>query len=184
LFSSFSRNKLPIEQSAIAASDVAVVRLEEVMAMKIDEVLSSRQIPFERLHHRPAYAANRVAQVLHVPGKEMAKSVLLRAANEYILAVLPATHRVDREQLRQKLGEGPLEFASENDMDRLFPDCEPGAIPPFGSLYQMRTLVDESLTEDRRIVFEAQNHEEAISMAYQDYESLEHPVKARFARHV
>jgi Ala-tRNA(Pro) deacylase len=149
--------------------------------MKLDELLTSRHIPFERLHHRPVYTANRIAQVLHVPGKEMAKSVLLRGDHGYVLAVLPATHQVDLEQLRQDMGEARMEMASEEDMDRLFPDCERGALPPFGSLYQLPTLVDESLAEDEQIVFESQNHEEAIRMRYSDYEALEHPRKGHFA---
>jgi len=152
--------------------------------MKLDELLESRHIPFERLHHRPAYTANRVAQTLHVPGKEMAKTVLLRTGRGYVVAVLPATHQVDLEQVRQQLGEERVEMAAESDMDRLFPDCERGAIPPFGSLYQLPTVVDESLAQDEQIVFEAQNHEDAIRMTYRDYEALEHPMKGHFATHI
>ena len=152
--------------------------------MKLDEMLTNRHIPFERLHHRSAYTANRIAQVLHVPGKEMAKTVLLRAGAGYALAVLPASYRVDLDQVRRELGEEWVEMGSEEDMDHLFPDCERGAIPPFGSLYHLPTLVDESLADDEQIVFEAQNHEEAIRMAYRDYEALEHPRKAHFAQHI
>jgi Ala-tRNA(Pro) deacylase len=152
--------------------------------MKLDELLSSHHIPFERLHHRPVYTANRVAQALHVPGREMAKTVLLRTGRGYMLAVLPATHRVDLERVRQDLGDEKVEMASEEEMDRLFPDCERGAMPPFGSLYHLSTLVDESLTKDELIVFEAHNHEDAIRMSYRDYESLEHPRMGHFAEHV
>jgi Ala-tRNA(Pro) deacylase len=149
--------------------------------MKLDELLSSRHVPFERLHHRPEYTANRVAQALHVPGREMAKTVVLKTGRGYLLAVLPATHRVDLERVRQDLGEAHVEMASEEEMDRLFPDCERGAMPPFGSLYQLPTLVDESLAQDEEIVFEAQNHEDAIRMTYRDYEALEHPRKGHYA---
>jgi Ala-tRNA(Pro) deacylase len=149
--------------------------------MKLNEFLRERHIPFERMQHRPVYTANRVAQVLHVPGKEMAKTVLLRAGSRYLMAVLPATHKVDLEELRRELGEEQLELATEQDMDQLFPDCERGALPPFGSLYQMPTVVDESLAADEQIVFEGQNHEEAIRMAYRDYEAVEHPRMGHFA---
>ncbi len=149
--------------------------------MKLDEFLSSRRIPFERLHHRPAYTAQRVAQVLHVPGKEVAKAVLVRTDSGHVLAVLPATRQVDLQRVRDCLGDQRAELASEAEMERLFPDCEQGALPPFGSLYQLPTLVDESLAEDEEIVFEAQSHEEAIRMAYRDYDALEHPRKGRFA---
>ena len=133
--------------------------------MRLDELLTSRHIPFERLPHRPAYTANRMAQALHVRGKDVAKTVLLRTSHGHVLAVLPATHAVDLEQLRRDLGEERVELAPEEEMDRLFPDCERGAIPPFGSVYHLPTLVDESLAEDEQIVFEAHNHKEAIRMA-------------------
>ncbi len=150
--------------------------------MNLDEFLDSRHVPFERLRHRAAYSANRVAQALHVPGKEVAKSVLLRTGRGYALAVLPSTHQVDLESARRDLGEERVEMANEDEMERLFPDCERGALPPFGSLYQMPTLVDDSLAEDEQIVFEGQTHEDAIRMAYRDYEAVEHPRHGHFAR--
>lgn len=149
--------------------------------MRLDEFLSSRHVAFERLHHRPEYTANRMAQALHVPGREVAKCVLVRAGHGYALAVLPATHRVDLDLLRQDLGEDDLAMATEDEMDQLFPDCERGAMPPFGSLYYLPTVVDESLADDDKIVFESQSHEEAIRMAYRDYEALEHPHRCHFA---
>ena len=152
--------------------------------MKVDELLTNHHVPFERLHHRPVYTANRIAQELHVPGKEMAKTVLLRSDRGYVLAVLPATHRVDLMEIRDKLGFEDVEMAGEGEMNRLFPDCDVGAIPPFGSLYRLTTVVDESLAEDEKIVFETQNHEEAIRMSYKDYEEIEHPVRGRFSHHV
>jgi len=149
--------------------------------MKLEEFLTSRGVAFERLHHRPAYSANRVAQALHVPGKEVAKTVLLRTGRGYTLAVLPAACQVDLRRLEEDLSGEPVEMASEAEMGRVFPDCETGAMPPFGSLYQLRTVVDESLAQDEQIVFEGQTHEEAIRMAYRDYEALEHPLKGHFA---
>ena len=152
--------------------------------MRLDEFLSNQHVPFRRLHHQPAYTANRVAQALHVPGREVAKSVLVSTGHGYVLAVLPATHRVDLERLRQDLGEERVGLATENEMERLFPDCERGAMPPFGSLYQLPTLIDESLAEDEEIVFEAQDHQEAIAMAYRDYVAVEHPRMGHFAERV
>jgi Ala-tRNA(Pro) deacylase len=124
-----------------------------------------------------------MAQELHVPGREVAKSVLLRTGRgHFVLAVVPATHRVDLERLREYLGEDRLDLASEAEMEKVFPDCEKGAMPPFGSLYQVPTVVDERLAADDEIVFEAHNHEEAIRMAYDDFEELEHPRHGRFVR--
>jgi Ala-tRNA(Pro) deacylase len=152
--------------------------------MRIEDLLSSRHVPFERLPHRTTYTANHMAQALHIPGREVAKTVLLRTDQGYALAVLPATHRVDLEEASRELGVGRVELATEEEMERLFPDCERGAIPPFGSLYHLPTLVDETLAEDERIAFEAQNHEEALCISYRDYEELEHPRKGHFACHV
>jgi Ala-tRNA(Pro) deacylase len=152
--------------------------------VNLDDFLNSRRIPFEHLRHRPCYTANRTAQMLHVPGKDVAKSVLLRTDRGYVLAVLPATHQVNLDEVRGELGVERVEMASEAEMERLFPDCERGALPPFGSLYHLETLVDESLAGDERIVFDAQSHEDAIHMTYRDYESLEHPRKGHFAHHI
>jgi Ala-tRNA(Pro) deacylase len=149
--------------------------------MRLDEFLTGRGVAFERLHHRPAYSASRVAQALHVPGREVAKTVLLRTGRGYALAVLPATRQVDLRRLAEDLWGEEVEVASEAEMGRVFPDCEAGAVPPFGSLYHLQTVVDESLAPDEQIVFEAQTHEEAIRMAYRDYEALEHPIRGHFA---
>ena len=149
--------------------------------MRLDEYLTSQHVPFRRMPHRPVYTASQVAQSLHVPGQEMAKTVLLRTGSGYLLAVLPATRRVDLDRLRRELNEDRLELATEGDMERLFPDCERGAMPPFGSLYRLPTVVDEMITADEEIVFEGQNHEEAIRMAYRDYEAVEHPRVGHFA---
>jgi Ala-tRNA(Pro) deacylase len=149
--------------------------------MKLDELLTDHAVPFERLHHQPAYTASRRAQALHVPGKMVAKTVLLRTDQGYVVGVLPANRRVDLDQVRACLGDEWVEMASEAEMERLFPDCERGALPPFGSLYHLQTLVDESLERDGEIVFEGQTHEEDIRMAYRDFEAIEHPRKGRFA---
>jgi Ala-tRNA(Pro) deacylase len=152
--------------------------------MKLEELLTERHIAFEQLQHAPAYTANRTAQALHVPGKDVAKTVVLRVDNRYVLAVLPATHRVDLEEIRQELGAERVAMASEEEMDRVFPDCERGAVPPFGSLYHLETLVDEALAADDQIVFDAQSHQGAIRMRYRDYEAMEHPRLGHFGRHI
>jgi Ala-tRNA(Pro) deacylase len=149
--------------------------------MRLVDFLNRQGIPHTRLHHRPAYTANRIAQVLHVPGKEMAKTVLVRTDHGHVLAVLPATHLVDLECLREALGEEHAWLASETEIETLFPDCERGAMPPFGSLYDLPTLIDESLADDEEIVFEGENHEEAIRMKYADYLAAEHPRIGHFA---
>jgi Ala-tRNA(Pro) deacylase len=151
--------------------------------MRLDEFLSRNHVSFERLRHPSTYTANRIAQALHVPGRKMAKSVLVRTNHGYMLVVLPASCRVDLDQLRQELGEQEVELATEDEIEQLFSDCERGAMPPFGSLYHLPTVVDETLAQDE-IVFEGQDHEEAVKMAYKDYETIEHPRKGHFACHL
>jgi Ala-tRNA(Pro) deacylase len=154
---------------------------KEGAIMRLDEFLTQRHVPFQWLHHPPVYTANRVAQVLHVKGREMAKSVLLRTGHGYVLAVLPATCKVDMTRMREELKEDRVDLASEMEMERVFSDCERGAMPPFGSLYNLPTVVDESLSLDEEIVFEGQDHEDAIRMKYRDFAAVENPRMARFA---
>src|SRR5262245_23935325 len=113
--------------------------------MRLDDFLNRQRIPFTRLPHRTCYTANHMAQTLHVPGKDVAKTVLVPTPHGHVLAVLPATHRIDLERLREDLGEEDAALAAEGDMEQLFPDCERGAILPFGSLYDLPTVVDETL---------------------------------------
>ncbi len=152
--------------------------------MKINEFLTNRHVPFEALHHPPAYTASRMAEVLHVSGEEVAKPVLLRTGRGYVLVVVPANRFVDLQRIREWMGNVPVEMASEDEMDQIFPNCERGAIPPFGSVYHVHTLVDESLAEDEKIVFQAETHDEAIRMTYHDYEIVEHPLRGDFTYHV
>jgi Ala-tRNA(Pro) deacylase len=149
--------------------------------MRLDEFLNDKHVSFRRIQHEPVFTATRIAQALHIPGKEMAKCVLVRTDHGYVLAVLPATHRIDLTRLCENLGENQAELASEEEMQRLFPDCERGAMPPFGSLYDLTTMVDDSLALDKEIVFEGQDHEEAICMTYEDYANVERPRMGHFA---
>ena len=138
----------------------------------------------EAIEHPPAFDAQHLAQALHTPGREVAKTVLLRADHKYsyIVAVLPATHRIDFDALREFMGGASLELATEVEIAERCPDCEFGVLPPFGSHYGAQTIVDESLTKDESISFESDSHTEAIRMKYADFYEIEHPLVARFAR--
>jgi Ala-tRNA(Pro) deacylase len=149
--------------------------------MNVQQYLEQRGIPFRMLNHQPTYAAQRLAQVMHVPGEEVAKAVLLRADDGFVLAVLSATRTVDLERVREIVGAASVDLASEPDCGSHFADCELGALPPFGSKYGMRTLVDRSLSEDEEIVFEGNTHHEAIRMKFRDYLELERPRLADFS---
>ena len=143
--------------------------------MNVQQLLSGRHSAYEILEHPATYSALRMAQALHVPGDEVAKTVILKADGRYVMMVVPATRRVDLQKAKQTLHADTLELAEEQEFDRLFPDCERGALPPFGSQYGLETWVDRSLAEDEQIVFDGNTHRHAIRMRYREFEDLEHP---------
>ncbi len=149
--------------------------------MYVRDYLQSRGIPFKRLIHAPAPSATRVAQSLHVPGRRVAKGVLVRAGDGYVLTVLPATHRIDLAKLSEVLGVAGVAVASEEEVGTVFRDCERGALPPFGRLYGLRTVVDASLSGVADLVFEGNTRHEGWGLRYRDYITLEEPQRARFA---
>ena len=150
--------------------------------MNIESYLSERGVRFELISHHDTYDAQHMAESLHVPGRFIAKTVLLRADRgyAYIVAVLPATRMIDLQLASAALGGSQLELATEIEVAQHCPDLECGVLPPFGSECGMKTLVDEELTHDPWIVFEGSNHHEAIRMSSEDYLRLERPLIARF----
>jgi len=152
------------------------------MAMRVDQFLSDQHIAFETVVHAPAYTAQRRAHYLHVPGKQVAKSVLLAGPNDFVHAVLSASHQIDLKAVCQALGY-PLRLANQLEIADRFRDCEWGALTPFGALYGLVTIVDESLDPDAHITFEAQMHAVTICMHYKDFERLENPRRFRFGCH-
>ncbi len=154
--------------------------------MNVTELLEKRHVPFEVVKHQEVYGAQHVAEAICAPGHLVAKSVLLRADHNYsyIVAVLPATHMVDFDQLSTFLGGAQLELATEVEIAERCPDCEFGVLPPFGTHYGAQTIVDKSLTEDECIYFECSSHTTAIRMKYADFYEVEHPLVASFARPV
>jgi Ala-tRNA(Pro) deacylase len=152
--------------------------------MKTCEYLQQRRVPFEVVTHPEAFDAVRLAEAVHTPGREVAKTVLLRVDRgfQYVVAVLPSTHQIDFVALGRDLGGAKLELATEAEISECCPDCEVGVLPPFGSQYAAETIVDASLADDDEIVFEGSTHSEAIRMTYQDYYDIEHPRVAHFAR--
>ncbi|WP_435007184.1 aminoacyl-tRNA deacylase [Tundrisphaera lichenicola] len=149
--------------------------------MCISDFLQSRSVRFELLLHRPAHSATHLAGSLHLPGRSVAKAVLVRADDRFALAVLPATHRVDPDRLAEILNVGSLRIATEDEVESVFADCEPGALPPFGQLYGLQTVVDASLSGGSDIAFMGNTRHEGVRMRFRDYEAVESPIKARFA---
>jgi Ala-tRNA(Pro) deacylase len=127
------------------------------------------------ISHSKAYTAQGIAAVAHVSGRELAKTVIVKLDGDLAMAVLPASYQVDLEELRRRTGVRSVELATEREFKQHFPDCETGAMPPFGNLYGIPVYVDETLTEDREISFNAGSHYELIKMAYRDFERLVKP---------
>lgn len=151
--------------------------------MNVKQFLSERGVWFESVPHRATYDAQRMAQAVAVSGDEVAKTVVINVDDRQVLAVLPATHQIDLAFVARAVGGKKVTLAQEDELTRLFGDCELGAVPPFGSQYGLRTIVDERLARDEEIVFEGNTHEEAIRMRYRDFASIEHPLLATFSHH-
>jgi Ala-tRNA(Pro) deacylase len=148
---------------------------------RLRELLDEHGVDYEVMAHDTAFTAQEEAAATHVKGRNWAKTVAVRVEGEPALVVLPATRRVDLERLGEVTGSSGVELIAEDEMEELYPDCELGAMPPFGHLYGQRTFVDETLREDEFIVFHAGDHETAVRIAYGAYEELEDPVPALFS---
>jgi Ala-tRNA(Pro) deacylase len=151
--------------------------------MNVAKFLENEHYKFERVQHAPAYSAQHLAHELHVSGREVAKTVLLRANGgyEFVVAVLPASKKIDLERASKLFGGATLHLATEIEIADHCPDCDFGVLPPFGSRYGMKTIVDSSLAEDESIWFEGNTHEEAIRIKFEDFRRLEQPIVAPFA---
>ena len=153
------------------------------IAPGIDRYLKDHHVDFEVLHHDQAFTAMEEAAAAHVSGYEWAKTVVLLAERDQpVMAVLPANYEVDVERLRRSMGVRELRVANEWEFSEMYPDCEPGAMPPLGPLYGQPVWVDEHLVEDERIVFNGGNHVDAIRVRFADYDELVRPNVGRFGR--
>ncbi len=148
---------------------------------KIKDFLDSKKIKYVTISHSTAYTANEIAASAHIPGKELAKTVMVKVDGKMTMAVLPASYKVDFDLLHKASGAGKVELASEQDFEDKFPGCEIGAMPPFGNLYGMEVFVDKSLCEDEEIAFNAGSHTELIRLSYKDFESLVKPKVVKFS---
>ena len=150
------------------------------ISTRIKNHLEENHVPYLPLTHPSSYTAQGAAAVMHVSGREVAKTVVVQAGNEYFLAVMPASYHVNVEKLASAIGH-PARLATEGEFSSLFPDCEIGVVPPLGELYGLRVFVDESLAADKEIVFNAGTHKDAIRMTYDDFVSLAKPTVCSFA---
>ena len=151
---------------------------------RLEGYLKQNNVRYKTVKHPEVYTAQEIAAAMHIPGKELAKVVMVKAKERFIMVVLPGSWRVDFNKLKEVLNEKELRLANETEFKTLFPDCEAGAEPPFGNLYNIDTYVDRSLTGDELIFFNAGNHYESVEMTYRDYEKLVKPKVADCAVHL
>ena len=147
---------------------------------KLKDLLDREKVKYLSISHSPAFTAQEIAASAHIPGKEIAKTVMVKLDGTMAMAVLPATARVDLERLRKVAGAEAIELAGEDEFEALFPDCHAGAMPPFGNLWGLEVWTDHTLAEDEEIAFNAGSHSELIRMAYSDFERLVAPTLADF----
>ena len=145
------------------------------LSERLQRFLDQQGVRYEAIGHTTDFTAQHTAADTHTPGREFAKTVVVRIDGEPAFAVLPAHHRVDLDRLRDSLGAVEVELCSEHDMEQICPDCDTGAVPPFGNLYDVPVFLSPAMADDDQITFNGGNHETAVRMALRDFERLVHP---------
>ncbi len=151
---------------------------------KLKDFLDDHGVKYVSIAHSKAYTAQEIAAKTHIPGKDMAKTVMVRLDGKMAMAVLPASYKVDFHLLKKASGATEVELATETEFKDMFPECELGAMPPFGNLYGIEVFAAQTLAEDDEIVFNAGSHTELIKLAYTDFENLVKPKLLKFSTHV
>lgn len=150
-------------------------------ARTLREFLDRHRVKYVSMTHLPAYTAQEIASLAHIRGEEFAKTVIVKIDGAMVMAVLPASHQVDLPLLQAAAHGRTIALATEAEFRNSFPECDTGAMPPFGHLYGMPVYVDERLTHDKEIAFNAGTHHEVVRLAYQDFAKLVQPKVAAFA---
>lgn len=151
--------------------------------MRVIEFLDKEAVHYELSEHPPTFTAQEMAAVEHEPGRFVAKPVIVKADGEYLMCVLSACCKIDLGRLKDQLGAGSVELADETEIGKMFDDCELGAEPPFGNLYDLQTVMDKELEGDDHIKFQAGTHDKSLSMKMDDYRRLVEPKVLEFSYH-
>ncbi len=149
---------------------------------KLKAFLDENNVKYITVRHSSAYTAQEIAAKAHVSGKEVAKTVIIKVEGKMAMAVLPASYQLDFKLLKHLFGTQQVTLATEAEFSYSFPDCEVGAMPPFGNLYDMEVYVAESLAEDKQIAFNNGSHTEMLKMSFEDYERLVQPRILKFSK--
>ncbi len=155
-----------------------------VVSKRLKALLDKHLVCYETVPHVSDFTAQETSEHTHTPGRSFAKAVLVTIPHELVMLVLPADHVVDLIDLQRAVRSGPVKLASEHRIDRIFRDCDRGAIPPFGNLYDMRVFICPSLLDRETITFNAGSHEMAIRVSTEDYARLVRPIPLEFSHHM
>jgi Ala-tRNA(Pro) deacylase len=150
-------------------------------ARKLKEFLDEHNVKYLAIMHSTAYTAQEIASLAHIKGRDMAKTVIVKIDDQMAMVVLPASYHVDLSALKAAATAKTVALASESEFRGRFPECETGAMPPFGNLYGMPVFVEKTLTKDKEIAFNAGTHSELIRLSYEDFARLVQPKVIRFA---
>ncbi len=150
-------------------------------AKMLTEFLDSNHVKYVTIIHSTAYTAQEIASLVHIKGRDLAKTVIIKVDGQMAMAVLPASTHVDLSVLKAAVGAKTVGLATEAEFRGKFPECETGAMPPFGNLYGMAVYVDQSLTWDKEIAFNAGTHNELIRLSYEDFARLVEPKVTMFS---
>jgi Ala-tRNA(Pro) deacylase len=142
---------------------------------KLKEFLTQNKIHYLSISHPVAYATREISHLSHIAEQTLAKTVVIHAGSKTVMVVIPSNEAINFDSLKKSLKESSVELVPENNFSKLFPDCELGAMPPFGNLYNLDVYVEKNLTKNKDIAFNAGSHTELIKMSYQDFEKLVHP---------
>jgi len=166
------------KRKALKQDTVKPVRRSILAQLKT--LFKKEKISYRLIPHSEVYTAPEVAASIHAPGRQVAKVVMVRADGRYVMAVLPSHRHVDLSRFGKMIGAGHVALAKEWEIEKLCPDCEAGAMPPFGDLYGLPVYLDKSLVREPEIFFQAGSHHEVIEMHEEDFKRLAHPKLGHF----
>ncbi len=147
---------------------------------QLEEYLHQKDVNYSTINHARAYCAQEIAACTHIPGSELAKTVMVKIDGKMAMAVLPAPSKIDFNLLKKMAGAQRVELAAEMEFKDLFPGCDIGAMPPFGNLYGMEVFVADNLAQEKQIAFNDGSHTELVRMDYQDFSRLVAPRVGKF----
>ncbi|MGH9788327.1 MAG: aminoacyl-tRNA deacylase [Candidatus Acidiferrales bacterium] len=152
-----------------------------MISNRLKDFLDRFEIGYDVMHHDPAFTAQELAARMHISGFEFTKAVVVKLDGEFALVAVPAPLRINFKELARVAGAKKCRLANEQEFQQFFPDCELGAMPPFGNLYQLPTYADIGVTRNENIVINAGTHAEALRLRFADFNRLARPRVGRFA---